>query len=64
MFYYLEKLDLRLLFTAWFVFTMLLMATISWFLNGKTDTIYEEVVEDIIEHHSGIKIDFSPSSPE
>ena len=64
MFYYFEKLDLRLLFICWFIFTMLLMATISYFFTGETDTIYEEMAEDIIEHHTGVKLDFSPASPE
>lgn len=36
----------------------------SWWKDYPEDNIVEEVVEDIIEHETGVDIDLSPNTPE
>ena len=59
------KMAKRTLFTI--VLLSCFVSGCSWVNNkiGKNDDWYgEELVEDMIEHETGIKIDLSPGSPE
>ena len=55
-----SRIDVYLFFTFTAVLTLVLMSLVMYFSTGKTDTIFEEAAEDIIEHHTGIEIDLSP----
>ena len=57
-----DRVDMKIFFICWLVFTLLLMSLIHYLNTGKTDSIYEEIAEDIIEFNTGISIDLSPET--
>lgn len=62
--WFLESVDFRMYAFCTVVLTLLIMSAIIYFRTGETDTVYEEIVEEIIKQQTGITIDLSPSTPE
>ena len=58
---FLAKLSFWSLLTI-FVFSVLAILCLSEWFNGNTDNVYEEMIEGVIEHNTGLEIDLSPDS--
>lgn len=58
---------LRSLFDFWtvasiFLFIVIMTLCVGEWLSGKKDGVFEEMAEDLIEHHIGVGIDLSPET--
>lgn len=57
-----KTLKIKIFIILYVVVVLLLMSCIHYCNTGQTDSVYEELAEDIIEEFSGIEIDFSPQT--
>ena len=59
-----KQLDIMFLFFIASICLLLLLSFVTYITTGKTDNIYEEAAEFVIQSNTGLDVDFSPCSPE
>ncbi len=54
-----NRIDILTIMTLISALILILLGLLHYFQTGETDNVFEEAAEQLIEHHTGIEIDFS-----